>query len=750
MLTLTLIASAFMGAVVYPQEIDTPLHNPHKGWVYIDHAIPGKIDAGRSVAQCDDGTAFEWYQHVAVLSTWALIEQTPDHYDWALMDQAVDYWRGQGKQIHLRFSTEDFNIIPGCPRWIFEAGVPEYRRDHRRYPDYTHPYYRERLAKFLHVLADKYADDPGIETVNLQGYGNWGEWHSGYNYATVEERVTALRGIIDMWREAFAGRKFLNLSVTFEWRTIANTGTAVLPPGTSINEDFPPSYQDYRYRSAFDYALGMPDITVARHGVGGAVKMKYDGRLIANFFQHWRKPLFMEFFGNLSDYTGYSIVGFPTTREGDDHVENAVDELLSHHPNHASPLGWGSMGAAADFYNSYRDLMLEGHKRMGYRFVLIRAEFPDQAAPGAEFVLRHSWENRALGRCYVRYPLKIYLMQGDKVAWSAVDKHFDQRNMVAGETYDLASRFRLPESLPSGEYGLHVAMVDGAGAPALRLAIAGDDGRKRYPLGRVVIGAQAARTPFVPQVEPVRQGARWVAEHATEPDRTYLVSFTYTVTRSPTHDLDTDNPGCFRFYGEGSRGDRQDEVRWYDKAGQPPSPKTVLVRTGKDAPCTLVWEAVGGGALTVCDVRMEALPEDRVRRLNLWSEDVWRDGRVRNLEGRRALARKDRSEVVLPDDWCDMVRTRPDRFPLRPDTVYTVWFDWAATPKLFQGDYFYLSLRDGQENETAQFRWTQRHTANPVRHAYTFRTEDIPDSQLIWGMKNGGTATLLNVSVVRR
>ena len=36
---------------VYPIELDQPLHNPLKGWVLIDHALPGQIDAGRSVAE---------------------------------------------------------------------------------------------------------------------------------------------------------------------------------------------------------------------------------------------------------------------------------------------------------------------------------------------------------------------------------------------------------------------------------------------------------------------------------------------------------------------------------------------------------------------------------------------------------------------------------------------------------------------------------------------------------------------------
>lgn len=740
MVPLLLLAAAF------PIEIDTPLHNPHKGWVYIDHATPTEIDAGRSVSQCADGTAFEWYQHVAVLSTWALIEEEPGAYDWSYMDRSIDYWRSQGKQIHLRFSTDEFNNIPGCPRWIFKAGVPEYRRGHLRYPDYSHSYYRERLSLLLQALADKYADAPYLETVNLQGYGNFGEWHSGYNYDTVAARVAALRGIVDIWRDAFAGRRFLNLSSTYEWRTVANTGTPLLPHGTSINAAFRPSYDDFRGRSAFDYALDFPDITVSRHGVGGAVRLEYDGRMIANFFQHWRKPLFMEFFGNMRDYTGPSIVGFAQTGEGDDHVENGVDELLTHHPNFATPMGWGSMGAAAQFYNEYSHLVREGHKRMGYRFVLTHAAFSPRVAPGGRFVLRHSWENRAMGRCFVRYPLALFFMRGDDVVWRIAAPGFDQRYMVSGETYDFTSDVVLPETLEPGEYELRVAMVDETGAPALRLAIAGDDGQQRYPLGKVVVEAGAPQAPVVQHRLPERDGARWLL-HGLEPDTTYWVRFDYAVNRNSDRDLDTDDPGYFRIYADGTEGDRRDEVRWFDKAGQPTASKSALITTGDQGPYTLIWDAVGGGDMVVSNVAADRVPAGQVRALDLWSNAVQRDERLRRVERDRAYARKDRSEVNLPDDWCDMVRTVPDAFPLAPDTVYTVWFDWSATPALYQGDYFYLSQRNGAD-ERRQFRWTQRHTSNPVRHAYTFRTGSESGDYLIWGMKNGGEATLLNVRLV--
>ena len=749
------------GMVMHPPEIESPLKNPYKGWVIIDHAIPGQMDAGQSITAVKDGTPYEWYENAAVLSTWAAIETTPDRFDWTMMDQCITYWASLGKRIHLRFATDDFGAIPGCPRWLFEMGVPKTVRNHQQFPDYTHPKYLERLKKFLAVFAGRYADDPRIETVNLQGYGDFGEWHSGADYDTVTQRVAALRGIVDCWRHAFGGRKLLNLSSSYEWMTRYNVEMDIRPLGTSIYADFPPSYHEYLHRSVFDYAYTFPDVTLSRHGCAGAVKGEYDGRLIATYFQHWRKPMYMEFFGGIDHYTGPSLVGFAGTKPGDNFVSNAMDELLTHHPTYATPMGWGAGGAgggikgnATAFYNDYHDLMLRTLNLMGYRFVLVESQFPETIAPGAEWTLRHSWENRAMGRCYHRFPLAVYLMQDSKVIWSAVDNDFDQTAFVAGETYDLTSRFKLPRDLAPGKYNVRIAMVNTSGQPAISLAIAGGDENKRYDIGTVTVDSSVSTQPSaLTSVTVHHQDSRWMGDHELPPNATFLVTFRYEITRNPERDLDTDDPGYFRFYIEGDGKTREDEIRWYDKAGYSSAWKTAIVNTHDAVKYTLKWEAVGGGSMTISDVRFEAIPASRVRRVAVNNNDVVRKSGAIIEEQTRISASRDRAEVVLPDDRYEFLETHPANVPLKPNTTYTVWFNSACRPQVWQGDYHYLSIRSangGTASERGFWRWTQRFTSNPVRHAYTFTTGSQEDYRLVWGMHNGGLARISWITLIER
>lgn len=743
---MTALCLLLAATAVCPIEIDDPLHNPLKGWAIIDHALPGQIDAGKSASRAKDGTPFEWFQNAAILSTWAFVEPAQGQFDWSLVDQAMNYWSNAGKTLHIRFSTEDFGPWKGCPEWLYALGVPAQSRDAQTFPDYTHPLYQQHLDRFLAEFARHFCNDPRIESIDLRGYGNWGEWHSGFEYPTVEARVNALRGIIDQWRNANQGRKFLMLSASYEWQTLQNAAHASLPVGTAIFEDFRPSYFEYRHRSAFDYALPFADICLRRDGCGGAVFQEYDGRLLANFFQHYRRPIFTEFFGGQPAYRSPSPVGFPGTKQGDDFVENAVDEALSHHPNFSSPMGW--LGKeAADFYNDDHDLMLQAHKRMGYRFALIQADFPNRIRPGETWTLAHTWENRALGRCYRQFPLAVYLLQNGRVAWTASDPGFDPSNFVAGQSYHIQSTFSLPPDLPTGDYELRIAMTDN-GKPAIRLAIAGDDSQLRYSLGAVSVSQEAPSSAPLPQETVLQQDNRYLLPNRLEPKRTYLVSFRYRITADPPCDLDTDTPGDFRVYAENPNRQRIGETRWFDKAGQPCAYKTIVFATD-DGLYSICWEAVGGGSMQVDQVRVEPLDDAKVRRLG--PADLRLGEGAEIYQNIRIRARRDRSQVRLPNDFFTFAQTNPEKTPLKPNTVYTVWFLCAARPNIGQGDYFYLrraTPSQASSEPSSAFRWTQRHTTNPVTHAYSVRTGQTTDERLEWGMKNGGECDLSHILLI--
>jgi len=354
-----------------------------------------------------------------------------------------------------------------------------------------------------------------------------------------------------------------------------------------------------------------------------------------------------------------------------------------------------------------------------------------------------------MGRCLSRYGLSFYLMQGGELAWEGTDETFDPRNMVSGRAYNLVSDFVLPKELSPGTYDLRLALVDPTGTPTIRLAIEGDDGHLRYGIGRVEVVADAPEAVKLPEVRLEGNATKWAAAETLEANIDALVSFTYEVTGNPRHDLNNQDPDYCRFYALGSDHARVNEFRWFDRAGQPPAPLTVLVSTRDAGPYHLEWEAVGGGALKVSGVRIDRLRPGSVQRVSVADLDL-ADGAQVEQAVRVAFSR-DRSQVQLPDDWLPYMHTDPARVPLRPDTSYSVWFDAVARPQLWQGDYHYMHVRapgDTAPPEYPAFRWTHRHTDKPVIRTYTFRTGPEPGTVLEWGIKNGGAARISEVRII--
>jgi len=245
----------------------------------------------------------------------------------------------------------------------------------------------------------------------------------------------------------------------------------------------------------FDYAYLRPEVSLRRDGLAGYVFEEYDGRHMREFFRSTRRPIVLELSSGIAGFASGIRPGYTPRR--------AIDEALMYHPNYLTMLGWDlvaftlagnnpEVDGALYFYNhESQGLMQYALSRMGYRLVVTQGAYrvlsASASATGAPMLqLRLDWENRANGRLYKSYYLAVYLLADGRVVWSGIDRQFDPTTIVRGETYVHESSFTLPEDLQPGLYDLRVALVDENGTPAISLAIAGDDGSKRYLVARSV------------------------------------------------------------------------------------------------------------------------------------------------------------------------------------------------------------------------------------------------------------------------
>lgn len=242
-------------------------------------------------------------------------------------------------------------------------------------------FYRERLAKFLQAVAAHFSGERKVTLIDLRGFGVWGEWHSGFQYPTLDERRTALKDIIHVWSEAFPNHR-LALSYSYD-----PDGPKELYAGpyNKFDERFTTNYVDYLRYSAFDHALTKPNVTFRRDGCGGAVHSN-ERKLNEEAFRLGRGPMFSEF-----------VYGYGQSKKGGSNWVNwKIDDALSLHPNYINLLGWQS-GDALAFLRERPDLIVHGLCRMGYRLVPTRMRHPAAITSDTPFRLEMEWVNRGVG-----------------------------------------------------------------------------------------------------------------------------------------------------------------------------------------------------------------------------------------------------------------------------------------------------------------------------------------------------------------
>jgi hypothetical protein len=362
------------------------------------------------------------------------------------------FWKTQGKRLALGVMCA--NAHSGgrwtTPEWVAKAGAKgfdyvregdEYNAGARRTrwePDYGDPVFLAKLEHFVAAFAARYDGDPAIEFIDIRSYGIWGEWHTTHPTTT-----DVLKRHLDLHRNAFR-------------RT-----PLVVPWGMDA------SIPAYRY--AFEHGIGF-----RRDGIGGPPQ----GREAEMYPLVWGKaPVVFEFWGR---YEYLKEKGWWTQYPVEAYMEKQRADYIS--------LCWEK--DARPFVDQEPDYIRRLGNRMGYWFILAKAEYPARLAPGKVMAMTLQWENRGVSGCLKNYPVTLFLTDAQgKTVFAAAGSQSDCRRWEPGKTTTERLSFMLPASLPAGTYDVRLGLVDSPETLhcALRLGIAGRDDAGRYRLGAVIL-----------------------------------------------------------------------------------------------------------------------------------------------------------------------------------------------------------------------------------------------------------------------
>jgi hypothetical protein len=550
----------------------------------------------------------------------------------------------------------------------------------------------------------------------------------------------------------------------------------------------PSSYEDYMSWSAFDYALTKPNLTFRRDGAAGALRT-YDRQLLESFFSSNRSlPLIAEFFGGYGYYVGNGSGYSP---------DAALEEALQLHPNYITIMGHDGDFGAASFYAERPDLIDEGNKRMGYRLVVNRAEFPSAVQAGGEFELRQLWSNLGVGRSYRNYPLKLYLTDAaGNTVWSATDESFDMTGFIAGEVYETFSRFELPATVAPGEYDVRIALADQQGNPAIRLGIEGRDTLNRYLLGKLKVESGNVSAPPDASVREAFEGGSFASSGynggfqgigvitnqpqlavggaysvygsaqttqdwseylysdtskiTLEPGTTYTVTFRYKAAAAPA------SGGFYYFLARtGSGGFTHDKgfTTWRDDSGLTRT-KTVTFTTDVGfGDYYLIWGLRSGGAISIDDIVITQHPEA--------ANDSFETGDIaasRYELGTGQTAGSLSGAGGLHGAWAvssisderSFLYSRKNALKLKADSAYLVTFRWKPLAAPSGGGFFRFAAESKQSGTAPDFvhRWYGVAGQEVESRSYVVRTDGFKDYRLAWGLK-GGDIAVDDISVIK-
>jgi len=127
----------------------------------------------------------------------------------------------------------------------------------------------------------------------------------------------------------------------------------------------------------------------------------------------------------------------------------------------------------------------EFQKKMGYRFVLRRLEYPKSVKAGMMMSVHMWWLNAGVAPVYREYWLAVELRSA---SGSAVIKlPVDVRKWLPGDAVSDGTLY-VPEALKPGAYRFRVALLDPrTEQPAIKLAIEGRQPDGWYDLGAITV-----------------------------------------------------------------------------------------------------------------------------------------------------------------------------------------------------------------------------------------------------------------------
>ena len=377
------------------------------------------------------------------------------------IDKIRDFCNRQWRDRESGRTVEDMNIkiIPRVyMHW--EKEDQKYWPADMQADDYESPKFKRRVLRLIERLGILWDNEPRIAYVELGLIGKWGEHHS----PSITPEMQKLLG--DAFSKAFKNKLVM---VRHPW-----------------------DFKDYSFGIYWDSWAHIQ-------------QMETHGKGIANLDGRWKiAPIGGEAAYNWGKYKEQPGESPTDTLKDPEHRNFFIDSVRWLHCNH---VGWVANYDHNDA--EARKGAEEVQKSIGYRFVIDSVKYPAEVSPEKSFQFSFQARNTGSSPFYYNWSVELAFLNPitREVVWKETFKDLDIRKWLPGdewdkekkaykilpEVYNIQGEFKLPESIPIGEYIISLAILDPAGMlPSARFAIKNYFNGGRHPIGKIGIGKAVA------------------------------------------------------------------------------------------------------------------------------------------------------------------------------------------------------------------------------------------------------------------
>ena len=458
---------------VQPKDNGQALVNPEMGWTM--HFYSNIItNYGSKLAPSDTLDDFPGLSTVYLRLPWSFLEPEEGRFDWSVVDTPAQRWISKGKRVAFRVSCSESWMRYATPKWVEQAGAKGHNFTVGKgvdpdgpfwEPVYDDPVFLEKLDRFLTQFARRYDGNPNVDFIDVGSFGVWGEGHC-WASTKIEVDDAIRKQHIDLYLKHFK-------------KTLLAVSDDFIGPGNRVASH-----------------------PLTDHMLGNGVTLRDDSICVQPPPNSWfHAELAQSFWPELPVVLEHEHYGPSVNKKAWLGGELLVKAVEDYHAAYMSIHWWPH-----EFLEKNREVIERINRRLGYRLQLRDLSWPKEIKLGEPFDVRATWANAGVAPCYpggytaLTFKdekggiVSVHVLDGINLRELEVGAPGEAPTREVRQTFGMAEAYddgprKFQRAAAAGTYDVFVSVGMLDGTPQIALPLDGNDGQRRYAVGRIAVAA---------------------------------------------------------------------------------------------------------------------------------------------------------------------------------------------------------------------------------------------------------------------